>query len=159
VYAAPMKFGAAAPSALEWSRAPPWSAMSVRRERGTFGSRGSLLSLTYIGLAIPVMGAGMLVGARLYALALGLKWGGEVPALHAIGVVIAMLMAIPIGLSLGGWLWVAVGRSLFQLTRSEVEAFVMRGPRIGPLHRYNEWCLKKLFGPGVADAERSSHTA
>jgi hypothetical protein len=104
--------------------------------------------LTYVGLAIPVMGVGMLVGARVYALAFGLDWGGGggVPGLHAIGMVIAMLVAIPIGLSIGGWLWVGVGSRLFRFTRSEVEAFVMRGPRVGPLDRYNKWCLRKLFG-------------
>jgi hypothetical protein len=110
------------------------------------GSRGSLLRATYVGLAIPVMAAGMLGGARVYAFAFGLNWGGGVPSLHAAGMVIVMLVAIPIGLSIGGWLWVAVGKRLFRFTASEVEAFVMRGPRIGPIVKYNEWCLRKLFG-------------
>jgi hypothetical protein len=54
------------------------------------------------------------------------------------GMLIVMFVAIPIGLSIGGWLWVAIGRGLFRFTASEVEAFVMRGPRIGPIVRYND---------------------
>ena len=68
--------------------------------------------------------------------------------LHLVGFTLMQVVAIIVGLSVGGWVWAAMGKFFFGLSRSDIEGLLKTGPQIGIASRYNSWCLDALFGSG-----------
>jgi hypothetical protein len=67
---------------------------------------------------------------------------------HLLGLTLVEVLALLVGLMIGGWVWAVAGKLFFGLTRSDIEGLFRIGPQIEIVTRYNNWCLDIVFGPG-----------
>jgi hypothetical protein len=100
----------------------------------------------YLFIALPFMMAALIGSAVAYATIFSLKSDTPLSFLHLLGILSVMLVAIVVGLAIGGWTWALLGKLFFGLGRSDVEDLFATGPQIGIVSKYNEWCLNLVFG-------------
>ena len=101
----------------------------------------------YLCIALPFMLAAMIGSAVAYATIFSLGSDTPLSVLHLIGLTLTMVVAIIVGLAIGGWAWAVVGRLVLGTHRSDIERMFAGGPQIPVVSRYNDWCLNAVFGP------------
>ena len=103
--------------------------------------------ITYLVISLPFMLAGMVAAAVGYARIFSIGQDDPLSMLHAVGLLLTMIVALVVGLAVGGWVWVLFARFILGFSRSDIEGMVASGPQIDVASRYNSWCLDLIFGP------------
>lgn len=112
--------------------------------------RQRLVRRTYLCFTLPVGLVLMLVCASLYAKLVGLPM--HEPMKHQslwvqLGLLVALIGPIPVGFSIGGWLWSRFAKRFLGVTREDMEALLLGGTcRVGYIDRANRRAINKLFG-------------
>jgi len=101
----------------------------------------------YLFIAIPFMLAAMIGSAVTYASIFSLGPDKPLSVFHLIGLTLTMIVAIIVGLAVGGWAWAVLGKLVFGIQRSDIERMLASGPQFPIVSRYNDWCLNAVFGP------------
>jgi hypothetical protein len=100
----------------------------------------------YLCVALPFMLAAMIGSAVAYAAVFSLGPDTPLSWLHLFGLTSTMVVAIVVGLAIGGWVWVVMGKLFFGIRRSDIERLFANGPQIRMVSRYNDWCFNLVFG-------------
>jgi Na+-driven multidrug efflux pump len=103
--------------------------------------------ITYLVISLPFMLAGMVVSAVGYARIFSIGQDDPLSMLHAVGLLLTMIVALVVGLAVGGWVWVLFARFILGFSRADIEGMAASGPQINVASRYNSWCLDTIFGP------------
>jgi hypothetical protein len=103
--------------------------------------------ITYLVISLPFMLAGMVASGVAYARIFSLGENDPLSMLHAVGLLLTTLVALVVGLAVGGWVWVLFARFVLGFSRSDIEGMTASGPQIDIASRYNSWCLDTIFGP------------
>jgi hypothetical protein len=101
---------------------------------------------SFLFIAIPIMLLAMLGAAVSYGRISGIGPDDPISMAQLVVFTLFQIVAILVGLAVGGWVWVLAGRLLFRLSRSDVEGLLATGPQIRIASRYNQWCLDRVFG-------------
>lgn len=103
--------------------------------------------VTYLVVSLPFMLAGMVASAVGYSKIFSIGQDDPLSMLHLAGLTLTMIVALVVGLAVGGWVWVLFAKFIFGFSRSDIEDMVASGPQIDIASRYNSWCLDTIFGP------------
>jgi hypothetical protein len=102
--------------------------------------------LTYLLIGIPCMLAAMLGFAVGYGRLFSLRPDDPLSWLHLVGFTLAMVVAILVGLAIGGWIWLPLARFLCRFSRFDIEELLAHDRKLPLVSRYNNWCLDVVFG-------------
>jgi len=101
----------------------------------------------YLCIALPFMIAAMIGAAVAYAAIFSLGPDTPLSWIHLFGLTLTMVVAIVVGLAIGGWVWAILGKLFFGIRRADIERLFANGPQIQIVSKYNDWCLNLIFGP------------
>jgi hypothetical protein len=91
--------------------------------------------------------AGMVASAVGYSRIFSIGQDDPLSMLHFVGLTPTMIVALVVGLAVGGWVWVLFAKFILSFSRSDIEDMVASGPQIQIASRYNSWCLATIFKP------------
>lgn len=109
--------------------------------------RERIIIITYLVVSLPFMLAGVVASGVGYAKIFSIGQDDPLSMLHAVGLLLTTLVALVVGLAVGGWVWVLFAKFILGFSRSDIEGMVASGPQIDIASRYNSWCLDTIFGP------------
>jgi hypothetical protein len=103
--------------------------------------------ISYLVVTLPFMLTGMAASAVGYSRIFSIGQDDPLSMLHLAGLTLTMIVALFVGLAVGGWVWILSAKFMLGFSRSDIEGMVASGPRIHIASRYNSWCLDTIFRP------------